>query len=462
MDLRAGVCLGQRQQLIVTQRMQQALDVLQAPQADLAAILSEALVTNPFLEEEPPEDETAEVAMEAAKPGGRIDSDPLHPPRRSDWDESVAVAGRTGAWEDRDRIGQIPDRGDCWRAELVGQFRLEEDGPRDAGIAEYLLGCLDGRGYLAVPVTVIAAELRVRPERVERVRQRVLRLDPPGFAACGPAECLRVQLEERGEGDSLAMRLLGEDMRLLAGRRFDELAARLGASRAGVQAAVARIARLWPHPASQIREAAAPAIQPDLRVEHVDGQWMVSVVDRLLPRVRLAPPPERLARENAQTRLFIADSVARGRWLLGSLAARRRTLTRLMRFILEEQSAFFSRGVEALRPLGYRRMAELMELHESTIARAVRGKYVETPRGLFALRFFFDHGLSTRDGTPRSSAAIAHRIRALVHAEASGEPLPDEEIARRLHGEGVCIARRTVAKYRERMSIPKAAYRRRT
>jgi RNA polymerase sigma-54 factor len=189
---------------------------------------------------------------------------------------------------------------------------------------------------------------------------------------------------------------------------------------------------------------------------------MVSVVDRLLPRMRLSPPPERLAREEAQARLFIAERVARARWLLGSLAARRRTLTRLMRLILEEQSGFFRLGVDALRPLGYRRMAELMGLHESTIARAVRGKYVETPRGLFPLRFFFDHGLSTRDGAPRASAAIAHRVRSLVSAEAPGDPLSDEEIARRLHGDGVRIARRTVAKYRERMSIPKAAYRRRT
>jgi RNA polymerase sigma-54 factor len=466
MDLRSGVVLGQRQQLILTHRMQQALRVLQAPQAELAQILTEALAANPFLEELPRDDLPAAPAVgPSAGPAARDGGESPQPEGDGEAGPGVppAVAAARGAWEDRDRMGQIPDRRDRWREELLGQFRLEARRPTQIDAAEYMLGCLDDRGYLAVPVAEVATATGVPAGEVEQVRQALMRLDPPGLAARDPAECLRVQLEVRGEGGSLAARVAAEDLRLIAGRRFDELAARLGATREGVQAAVERLRRLWPHPACQLPGEGAPWVQPDLRIEAIDGEWHVFPVDGWLPRLRLVKPPRAWLRHSSQeTQAFVTENLSHARWLLGSLRARRRTLVRLMRFILEEQQGFFQQGVEALQPLGYRRMAALMGLHESTIARAVRGKHVETPRGLFALRFFFGQGLTTREGTRRASAAVAHRIGELIRAEGAHAPLSDEEIAHRLHREGICIARRTVAKYRDRMGIPKASFRRPT
>lgn len=460
MDLRPRAALGVRQQLIVTPRMQQALQVLQAPRTELLSLLQGELAENPFLEEEP--DALAPPAEPAQADG---------PPGEEDLRSAVAreeclaalpgVAVSRASWEDRSGSGWIPDRTGHWTAPLVRQFRLEGAPGDDVGIAVYLLGCLDARGYLALPVETAAADLGRDAAQVEGVRRRLMRLDPPGVAALGPAECLRVQLEMAGEGDSLAARVLGFDLELIASGREALLAERLGVTVTDVQAAIGRIRRLWPHPICGAREPGAPPVVPDLRVEQIEGVWEVFPVDLGLPRLRLAPPPPLGPWADAQARVFVAERLARARWLLGSLGARQRTLVRLMRGILEEQAGFFQNGVEALKPLGYSRLAAWMGLHESTVARAVRGKYVETPRGLYPLRFFFGHGLPARGGGTRSTAAVAHLIESFVRAEPPRAPLSDEQIAARLRREGLGLARRTVAKYRERMGIPKAAHRRR-
>jgi len=459
MDLRPGLALSGRPQLILTPRMQQALRVLQAPQEELALLLREELEQNPFLDEEPEEAGSGEPP----DPPGRGDTEGEEgeaPPAPGDGPLPGIAAGR-GAWEDGDRIGRVPDRSERWSESLLRQLRLQGRGPGELRIAEHLLGCLDARGFLGVTTEQAAEDLGLPVERVEAVRRALLRLDPPGAAALGLGECLRVQLELAGEGGSLAARVLECDLRLLAARRDAELARRLGVEVGALREAIGRLRRLRPNPAGDGRGEAAPPVYPDLRVERIDGRWEVFAVDRLLPRLRLAPAPALGPRASAEERIFVAERLARARWLLGSLGARQRTLARLMRGILEEQGEFFQRGVEALKPMGYRRMAGWMGLHESTIARAVRGKFVETPRGVFPLRFFFGHGLPTRDGARRSAAAVAHRIRALVRGEPPLAPLSDEEIARRLRREGLCLARRTVAKYRERMGVPKAAYRQR-
>jgi RNA polymerase sigma-54 factor len=182
--------------------------------------------------------------------------------------------------------------------------------------------------------------------------------------------------------------------------------------------------------------------------------------DRAVPQVRIVPPGAALLqRADGPTRAFVGERMAAARWLVGSLTARQRTLVRLMRRIVIEQNGFFRRGVDGLRPLGYRELALAMGLHESTVARAVRGKHVATPRGILPLRFFFSAGLSCADGRTRAAAAVAARIRELIARETGPVPLSDEVLTRRLQAEGLRIARRTVAKYRERLGIPRACCR---
>lgn len=464
MEIRTNLEVGQKTQLVMTARMQQSLRMLQAPGLELAEMLREALGTNPFLEEDPPEqgeaglEEVREAeGKEAVEAAGAAEDwnqrDPL-----SGEDSAVPVApwGReVRGWADRPQAAPEP-----WQEAILRQVRLRPDGEQEAPIAEYLLGCLDERGYLAASVEEIAAAAGASPARVERVRRIVLRLDPPGLGARDLKECLIVQLQECGEADSLARRIVETALPDLARRRLRGIAAQLRVSEEEVRGATERIRQLWPHPRRLIERASVEPIYPDLRVERVDGSYEVLADERLFPKVRFSPPGERLLRrQDERLRAFVNERVARARWLMGSLGARRRTLVGLMKLIVEEQEAFFEKGQRHLKPLGYRHMADRMGLHESTIARAVRGKYVQTPRGLFPLRFFFSKGLRTSDGDGCCPVCIRTRIRELIKAEEPARPLTDEELTQILRCEGLRIARRTVAKYRDRMRILKASYR---
>jgi RNA polymerase sigma-54 factor len=343
---------------------------------------------------------------------------------------------------------------------LLSQWRLRSADPEEARIAEYLLGCLDERGYLGLPVSEAAAGLGVDRARVEAVRRGLLECEPAGVAATGLVECLLAQLREAGEGESLAARLVAGDLDRVARRRFADLAERHRVSREAVREAVRRIRKLWPHPAVRLPGERVAPVVPDLLVEAVGEGFEVFLNDRAVPQVRIVPPGSVLMdRADAATRAFVGERMAQARWLIGSLTARQRTLVRLMRRIVAEQGGFFRRGVDGLQPLGYRELGAALGLHESTIARAVRGKHVQTPRGVLPLRFFFSSGLACAGGERRAAAAVAARIRALIEQE-PGDPLSDEVLTQRLQAEGLRIARRTVAKYRDRLGIPRACCRR--
>jgi RNA polymerase sigma-54 factor len=451
--LRTGVDAVQRHQLILTQRMRLSLAVLQAPVPELAALVQEALLGNPFLEIEP--DSLLESSGEGA-PGPEPDDDGAgHLP-----EDRAAVATAARPWDDERWVERLPDAGGSWRERVLGQLRARTAARGEERIAEELLGSVDGRGYLAVPVSELAASLGVDASRVERVRRRLMELDPPGIGALDLSDCLTAQLRQAGEGDSLAARIVARDLERIARRRLEEVAVRHGVSVAAVRRAVQRIRGLSPHPAAHGIGDAAPPVFPDLVVEDVAGSLEVFPCDRGLPQVRIVPPgADLLRRGDARTRAFVAERLAQARWLVGSLSARQRTLVRLMRLVVRAQGAYFRRGAAGLRPLGYRDLAGPMGLHESTVARAVRGKHVQTPRGVVPLRCFFSAALAGADGEPRAAASVAARIRELVDHERRAAPLSDEALTRRLQAEGLRIARRTVAKYRERLGIPRARYR---
>ena len=472
--LRPEVGVVAKTQIVLTPQMQLALQVLQAPVGELRQILDEAWTGNPFLEAAPaggkPPGERARdwrgggAGPADARPGGMAagprGGGECGPARGRPSESFGEVATRRGGWEDTRWAERLPDERESWQAALLAQYRLEERKPERVGIAEFILGCLDPRGYLGVAVADLAGALGVAAELVEEVRQKLMRLDPPGVGARSPGECLGVQLAQAGRGGSLAARIVEEDLELLARRRLTEIASRRGVGLEAVRRAVREIRGLRPYPAGPLQHDGAEPLIPDIVVVQAGAEFEVLINDRTLPELRVVPPgAAMLHAAGPAARAFVAEHLARARWLLGSLDARRRTLVVLMRRIIEEQRGFFEEGVEGLRPLGYRRMAGLLGLHESTIARAVRGKVVETPRGLFPLRFFFTYGLSAERGEDWTPAAVAGRIRALIEAEKEGRPLSDEAIMQRLRQEGVRIARRTVAKYRDRLGIPRAMYR---
>jgi RNA polymerase sigma-54 factor len=467
MEVRPGISIAQKTQLVLTPRMRQALCVLQAPVIELAEILRECLIDNPFLEEVAggDEDDTCqgrEVLETAGNEPAARETDPGV--ARNGGDPSAPGAGVVAStpwgWENGGGYESVPQAVEPWQAALLRQFRFCSRGGDGESVAEYILGCLDRRGYLAVSLKEIAAANRVSLAEVERVRGIVLRLDPPGLGARDLKECLLVQLEQRDEGHTLAARIVAAGLELLARRRFDALAEEMAVSSGEVAAAARRIRSLWPRPLNLVERDATQPVFPDLVVAEIEGRFEVLLSDRILPRVRVAlPTAGMLKRADRQTRVFVAERLARARWLMGSLDARRRTLVALMRQIVAEQRGFFEKGVHGLRPLTYRYVADRMGLHESTVARAVQGKHVQTPGGIFPLRFFFSKGFATRAGEDRVPASIARRVRELVDAEDKARPLTDAEITRALRRDGLRIARRTVAKYRDRSRIPMACYR---
>jgi len=460
MDLGPRLGLGPRTQLVLTPQMRQALQILQAPQTELAALLRHLLSENVCLEEETAGGRQGGIPRTGASspPAGAGQPSWLRRAGRRATCRPPAGGRRSIDW--RERMARIPAPVEDGRAALLRQLRLQGASAAEVAIAEYLLGCLDARGYLALPVELLAADLARPVGEVEAVRQRLLALEPPGVAARGLAECLLAQLQASGEAQGLAARLLAEDLRLLAARRYGRLATRLGTTSRAVAAAAERIRRLAPRPLSGLGGPGAPPILPDLRIDEIAGGYEVSLEEYFIPRLRLAAPPAGVRRQS-QAGAFLRVQRSQARWLLGSLAARRRTLMRLARLITLEQQGFLRHGVTALRPLSYREGAARLGLHESTVARAVRGKYVQTPRGIYALRFFFDRGLGGGGASAPTRAAVAARIRALVSGEPPEAPFSDAELARRLRREGVQMARRTVAKYRDRMDIPRAAFRKR-
>lgn len=443
MEIHADLEVGQRQQLVLTARMEQRLRLLQAPITELVEILSEAACGNPFLELD---EEMSDPGAEE-RPGEEESEDPLDEgaaePRGCDW-------SRPGA-------SPPPD----WREQVLAQARLGSLEENERRVAEYILGSLDEHGWLPGGAAEVASALGADPLVVEIVRRRVMRVEPGGLAATGLIECLAVQLELRGAADSLAGRLVAEGLPDLARRRYRRLAARLGASPDAIRRAAAVVRGLCPCPRRAIEIDRAPAVYPDLRVERVGERYEVFIEEGLLPRLRLVPPPAMGAgRRSEGLAAFVRSGTARARWLLEGVSARRATLTEVMKLVVEEQAAFFDHGVHRLKPLIYRQLADRLGVHESTVARAVRGKYVQTPRGVLPLRFFFAKGLSGSAGRGRTPASVRARLREMIATETAARPLTDEDLARMLRVEGVRVSRRTVAKYRDSMRIAKASYRR--
>ena len=442
LDLRAGQEIVQRTQLQVNGRMLQSLNILQAPGVELGKMLREEVCKNPFLEERD------------SRAAG---------PERLDWSQRQRVdSDRIPGWVVGGNWAEaVAAQPDSWRNRLLTQFRYLSSNKWEVEIAEYLLGSLDERGYLALPPHKIANMTVWSRKQIEQVRQKLMFLDPPGFSALSLKECLMVQLQAMGETDTLACRIVASGLADLASRRFTVLAARLQVSAGAVAVAARRIQRLWPHPASLVDSSEVIPIYPDLRVERIEKSLVVSFNETRNLNLRFNPPPAEIMKQAEPSVLrFVTEHVARARWLLGSLNARRRTLLRVTELIVEEQADFFSRGIRWLKPLGYRHLADLLGFHESTVARAVQDKYVQTPRGTFALRFFFIKALPGSNGRVWTSHGVKCRMRELIQAENSARPLSDDDLTRVLKREGVIVSRRTVAKYRDGMRLPRASYRR--
>ncbi|HYG05382.1 MAG TPA: RNA polymerase factor sigma-54 [Stenotrophomonas sp.] len=447
------------QQLHLTPQLLQSIRLLQLDGLQLELEIRRALDNNPLLELEEAE---AEAAEETAPEATTLDTaafDEL--PESSLWD----VAGANWNDGEDDRLQRIA-AGESTDPHLrvLQQLALELD-ERRLGVAAFWLEHCDDAGYLVAPRAELAllasARLDVDADTVEAVRQRLLGGDPAGLAAQDLRESLQAQLAAlsgKVAGRHLAQRILAGDLDLLASHDYPRLAQALDAEAADVREAVRLILSLQPRPGDSLLPTPTQAVIPDVVAWHADGQWRVALNPSTTHRLTLNPAHERALADAGDASPALREMLQEARWLTRGLSMRYDTLLRATRAIVERQSAFLSRGEEAMAPLTLKEIAEEIGMHESTISRITTGKYLQTPRGTFELKHFFAVRL---EGASVSGQAVKAMVRRLIESEPAGRPLADEAIALLLARQGVNVARRTVAKYREQLDIAPARERRR-
>jgi RNA polymerase sigma-54 factor len=460
----------------MTQRLQQALKLLQVPTLELQQILQTELQQNPLLEEVIEYDEIEEPAADT-EPAEAPEVDPERETTVQDEGEKSLAE-----WEEYWREGYDGhyNRGEVQTADdfyekvpttvptladyLTAQLRLATSDAETLRIGEYLIGTIDDRGYLTMADAEVAEALSAPVEKVHETVAVLQTFDPPGVAAHDLRECLLLQLRLRQQGDSLAYQIVDREFEHLKERRYHEIARSLKISVEQVQEAADSIGTLSPRPGNEIAAEEAKYVIPDLIVDRVDDDYVVYLNDRNVPRLRVSNAYRELLSQRKrgdETQEYILGKLNSAKWLIQTIEQRRRTMVKVMNCIVEQQRAFFDKGISQLRPLTLQQVASQIGMHESTVSRVTNNKYVQTPRGVFELKFFFSSGLETASGEDMSAKTARDIIQHLIGNEDKKEPLSDQRIAEVLHSRGLRIARRTVAKYREQMNILPARYRKR-
>ncbi len=474
--------LRQSQSLVMTPQLRQAIKLLQFSNLEVVAFVEEELERNPLLERDdspdmPPErpapdqiapDESARDSADFARadtiaPAG---AEPLDTSHAEPFDLGGPADGnRGGAADFADDDGGIEEFAATRtrREHLEEQLRLAFAARTERLIGAHLIALLDPSGRLSVAPADIAAALGVTLDQVEQVRAVMMRFEPTGMFARDLRECLAVQLAERNRLDP-AMAVLLDNLDLLARRELRRLMALCEVDGADMTDMIAEIRRLDPKPGADFDAPAAQPLVPDILMRAApNGEWLLELNPQTLPRVlvnrqltaRIVP---RAARED---RAFLSDKLQTANWLVKSLHQRAQTILKVAGEIIRQQDGFFRHGVAHLRPLILRDIADAVEMHESTVSRVTSNKYIATPRGLFELKYFFTTAIAGTTGETHSAEAVRHRIRAMVAAESAEDVLSDDAIVAGLKREGVDIARRTVAKYRESLRIPSSVQRKR-
>jgi RNA polymerase sigma-54 factor len=510
-----------RQELRVNPRLYQAMDMLYMPMMDLQQHLKQELLANPFLELLEPEDETteqpaAEEKKEQKEKEEEVDWEEILL-------NGFEVGGTREQYEQLEYTEPVTVETRNLIDHLREQLQMLTLTPRQLLLGEEFLGNINEEGYLAAsleeilgsvnqlmaghvegsdgeqaddeeadlaetdpmasevgPSTASAAlpSARSAPsassppfytmQEAEEMLAVIQRLDPSGIGARDLRECLLIQLVELADTTSLTYRLVFEAFPDLIAHRWNDLAKRFSVEPAAVQSAADQLSRLDPKPGLKYSEQSDGYIIPDLIVEKIGGtggRYQVFLNDTGMPRLRLSRSYQEIARDKKkmtpENREFIASKMNSANWMIQAIEQRRQTMLKVMNFIVDRQRDFFEKGIEYLKPLTLREVAEVINMHESTVSRVTNEKYVQTPRGVLPLKFFFSSALSTASGEDASARSIRAKLEKMVSEENSAKPLTDQQIVHLFQEQGIQIARRTVAKYRDQLGILPARMRKR-
>jgi RNA polymerase sigma-54 factor len=475
-----------RQELKINPRLYQAMDLLYMPLLDLQQHLKQELLNNPFLDlvedDEDEDEEETEVAVETQAEVDTKNDDEI------DWEEILLDGFETGGpreeREEREHYEPVTVDTRDLADHLRDQVALLDLQPRARVLAEEFIGNINDDGYLAASVPEIVSALnevvRTTAERAgqdidesmlyteeegNEMLTTIQTLDPPGVGARDLKECLLLQLREAGLQQSVPYRLVRDCFDELINHRWSEISKKFGISAADVQAAADEIAKLDPKPGLRFSSGGDNYIIPDLIVEKIDDRYHVFLNDANLPRLKLSRAYQEIARDKkkfeGESKEFISNKLNSANWMIQAIEQRRQTMLKVMSYIVERQRDFFEKGVQYLKPLTLREVAEVINMHESTVSRVTNEKFVQTPRGVLPLKFFFSSGLATADGEDVSARGIKAQLQKLVAEEDPRHPLTDQAIVNILRESGVQIARRTVAKYRDQLGVLPARMRKR-
>jgi RNA polymerase sigma-54 factor len=457
--LKPSLQLRISQSLTMTPQLQQAIRLLQLPLLDLNAQIQDALEENIMLE--------MEDLPDVPKTSGETTAEVETIKAEDSWSSSSMDRIRDGGWNGEGRpIGEYADMsGQTLREHLLWQLELEDFTPREALIGEALIDAINDDGYLTTDPDEIAEFLDeqagVTPDEIEEALVKVQTLDPVGIGARSLSECLVLQLkqlEATTPGLELAINMATDHLDLVASQEYGELRRNLRASEDDLDIALALVRSCNPKPGLAVSTAAPEYVIPDVFVRKVDDRWQVEISASGVPRLSVNQQYAKLLRGNGNHPV-LRTQLQEARWLVRSLEIRNETLLKVASCIVSRQQDFLEHGEESMKPLVLRDVAESIEMHESTISRVTTNKYMHTPRGVFEFKYFFSSHLSTADGEDQSSTSVRAKIRKLIGAENPAKPLSDSKIATLLEDEGINVARRTVAKYREAMKIASSSER---
>ncbi|MBU0676533.1 MAG: RNA polymerase factor sigma-54 [Verrucomicrobia bacterium] len=456
----------QRLQMVLAPQLRQSLEFLQVPVLELRTLIQQELEKNPTLEETPSEDENLEVEPGSSEPEDNKELDfseefevlaRLDDEWREYFHQVSSAKPYTSDDEARrqfflDSISQT----ESLQEHLMGQISLTELGDEDRRLGEMLIGSINDDGYLTSSLEELAESAGYETEHLNDVLQIIKEFDPIGVGARDLSECLLLQMERLGVGDSLAAKIVDQHLDALGNRRHPEIARALGISVEEVEKTAGFIATLEPKPGRLYTSESASYVLAEVLVQKVNGKYLVILNDDQIPHMRISKNYKRLMGDPTTTREvkdYIRDKIHAGAFLIKSINQRQQTIRNISEEIVRVQSGFLDNGISELRPLTMAEVAKVCDIHETTVSRAIANKYMQTPRGTFEMKYFFTPGLKTDDGSSVSNKTIKDTLERLVADEDPKKPLSDQAMVEKLKEKGIQVARRTIAKYREELKI---------
>jgi RNA polymerase sigma-54 factor len=463
--LLAGQSLALQQ--VLSPQLQQSLLVLQTPLLELRNLVQQEMETNPVLEELPDEPgPDAQDDAESSVDDNFKDEFEKLASLDEEWRDYMAQSASSGADGFRSS-GEAKDKRQFFfdsiavqetlQQNLLGQLNQTALNASDRKAAELIVGNIDDNGFLQSAPEEMALNSGIPEEDFEKMLALIHGFHPPGVGARDLRECLLIQLRREGKENSLEYKIVSEHMEDLGRRRFPEIARRMGISVEDVQKVADNIGRLNPRPGQVFAAAPQNYVLPDVTVEKVDGEYQITLNDEQIPHLRISNLyKDIIASGNTQSgevKDYIRDKIRSGKFLIRSIHQRQQTISNIANQIVSRQRDFLEHGRSHLKPMTMAEVADAVGVHETTVSRAVSGKYMATPQGIFEMKYFFTPGYQTATGESMSNTSVKEAILDLVKREDGNQPLSDNEIVEILSERGIPIARRTVAKYRSELNI---------